>query len=877
MLDKRLLDYIHGLPLKDQESLIKLLDAKEEDVLAEKARSHFLPFVEATWDGFISGEHFKIISDAFDELVDGTNKRLVINLPPRHGKSSFASIRLPAYFLGRYPDKKIIAASHTADLSIGFGRQVRDLLTTPEYQRVFPGTTLKADAKAAGRWSTSKGGEYYAVGVGGALAGRGADLAIIDDSASEQTAMSAEYNADIWDGIFEWFNTGPRQRLQPGGRILILETRWSTKDLSGQVIKRSMRDEAGSDWKVIELPAILPSGRPLWPEYWSLEELNKVKADIPVQRWNAQYQQNPTAQEGAILKRSWWKRWKERDMPKCSLILQSWDTAYLATQRSDYSACTTWGVFETQKDEKKINNLILLDYFKDKLEFPALKVKVRDHFKEWRADTLVVEAKAVGSPLIFELRAMNIPVSEYTPTRGNDKIVRANAVADLFSSGMVWAPETSWADELMEECMPAGTKIITKKGLIPIEEISTGCEVLTHLGRFRPVIATTTRQADELVRIKTKSLEPIFITPGHPILTVGVGVDGGWVKASDILIRPHRVANRHGTEILEPYIGPYHRACLPIPGFGRMASIDLRGWKTTSQKSRQYSVIDDGASIRSSHGKALPVIYNQCLDGEFGWLLGMYLAEGSKTGHQATFSLGEREEYLILRVADILSRRVSKCSIGAPRNGAVKITVALGICGGFWDQFGRGAHNKKFPEWFWDGPHEFIKGVLDGYCAGDGHSSGGCSTAITVSENLAWNIRLALLSIGKIASISTIPAKTRKIMGRTHDCKKQYQIRWVDEPSHTCGKISDGMCSYSMMEKSNFPGETVYNLEVLEDNSYTTTGGIVHNCQAFPNGDCDDGVDTVTQALLRFRQGGLVTTEHDDEDKLPPRKRAAYY
>ena len=451
MNKEELVRIIARLPVSEQMKMLDLLEAWEGEEKIKKARSNFLDFTRATWDGFIEGGHHRTMAKAFDRLVNGDSKRLIINVAPRHGKSELTSIRLPAYFIGRYPDKKIIAASHTADLAVGFGRKVRDFIQSDAYQRVFPDVSIKIDAKAAGRWSTTAGGEYYAVGVGGALAGRGADLAVIDDPHSEQDAIMGEFSPELWDKTFDWFNTGPRQRLQPGGRIAIVMTRWSTRDLTGMVLKKAQEFEKASDWEVIELPAILPSGTPLWPEYWTIEELNKVKADIPIQRWSAQYQQNPTASEGALIKRGDWKRWEGR-LPDCSMIIQSWDTAYMATQRSDYSACTTWGVFETWTADKKVNNLILLDYWKDKLEFPQLKLKVRELYDRWKVDSLIIEAKAAGAPLIFELRSMGIPVVDYTPTRGNDKIMRVNAVTDMFKSGMIWAPLSKWAEDLIDEC-----------------------------------------------------------------------------------------------------------------------------------------------------------------------------------------------------------------------------------------------------------------------------------------------------------------------------------------------------------------------------------------------------------------------------------------
>jgi predicted phage terminase large subunit-like protein len=197
----------------------------------------------------------------------------------------------------------------------------------------------------------------------------------------------------------------------------------------------------------------MPSGRPLWPEFWSKKELEAIKTELPVSKWEAQYQQNPTSEEGAIIKREMWKIWEEDSPPPCEYIIQSWDTAFEKNNRADFSACTTWGVFraETEKGEY-INNIILLEAIKERMEFPELKARAYEQYKTWNPDTLIVEKKAAGAPLIYEMRQMGIPISEYTPSKGSDKIARVNAISDLFASGLVWCPQTRWADEVMEQC-----------------------------------------------------------------------------------------------------------------------------------------------------------------------------------------------------------------------------------------------------------------------------------------------------------------------------------------------------------------------------------------------------------------------------------------
>lgn len=415
----------------------------------ERCKESFMPFVREMWSAFIPGRHHKIMADAFERVASGELKRLIINMPPRHTKSEFASYLFPSWFLGKYPEKKIIQTAHTAELATGFGRKVRNLVNSAVYQNVFK-TKLSSDSKAAGRWNTHAGGDYFAIGVGGAVTGKGADVLIIDDPHSEQEAMQG--NPEVYDRVYEWYGSGPRQRLQPGGAIIIVMTRWSKRDLTGQIIKNSVKRD-GDEWEVIEFPALMPSGLPLWPEFWSQKELEAIKAEIPVSKWEAQYQQNPTSEEGAIIKREMWQIWEHDYAPQCEYIIQSWDTAFEKNSRADYSACTTWGVFYRDNEEgKSVANIILLDAFKQRMEFPELKKKAHELYKEWNPDSLIIEKKAAGAPLIYELRQIGIPLSEYTPNKGSDKIARVNAISDLFASGYVWCPDTRWAEEVMEEC-----------------------------------------------------------------------------------------------------------------------------------------------------------------------------------------------------------------------------------------------------------------------------------------------------------------------------------------------------------------------------------------------------------------------------------------
>ena len=447
--DEKIMQLIGMLSEDEQSRIMESASEYDNALVREKGQDDFLSFVHTMWPGFIDGRHHALMAKKFEEIAEGKTKRLIINMPPRHTKSEFASFMLPAWFLGKFPGKKIIQCSNTAELAVGFGRKVRNLVDSEVYAKIFPNVALRSDSKAAGRWSTNANGEYFAIGVGGTVTGKGADLLIIDDPHSEQEAALASSDPSVFDKVYEWYTSGPRQRLQPGGSIVVVMTRWSKRDLTGKILQ-AMTDRDGDEWEIIELPAILPSEKPLWPEFWSYDELSKLRIELPLSKWSAQYQQNPTSEEGALIKREWWMEWEAENPPYCQFVIQSWDTAFTKNERSDYSACTTWGVF--YKDENENDpHIILLDALKERMEFPELKARAFEYYQEWQPDAFIVEAKASGAPLIFELRRMGIPVQEFTPTRGNDKISRLNSVSDLFASGKVWAPRKRWAEEVIEE------------------------------------------------------------------------------------------------------------------------------------------------------------------------------------------------------------------------------------------------------------------------------------------------------------------------------------------------------------------------------------------------------------------------------------------
>ena len=412
----------------------------------EKGQKDFLEFVKMVWPDFIQGHHHKVYAEKLNRVANGELKRLIINMPPRHTKSEFASHLFPAFFMGRNPKAKLIQTTHTGELSIRFGRKTKNLLESDEYAKVFPNVTLAADSKGDGRWESNHGGEYFAAGVGGAITGRGADLLVIDDPHSEQDALSPS----VLDGHYEWYTSGPRQRLQPGGAIVLVMTRWSIKDLTGRLLAAQGKDPMSDQWEIVEFPAVIKD-KPMWGNFWDMDGLMKVKASIPVSKWNAQWMQNPVAEEGALIKREWWKKWDKEKIPALQYIIQSYDTAFSKKETADYSAITTWGVFTPSDDSKPC--IILLDAKRGRWNFPELKDMAKKEYKYWEPEMVLIEAKASGLPLTHELQKAGVPVINFTPSKGNDKHSRVNSVAPLFEAGAVWAPsDRRWAEEVIEEC-----------------------------------------------------------------------------------------------------------------------------------------------------------------------------------------------------------------------------------------------------------------------------------------------------------------------------------------------------------------------------------------------------------------------------------------
>lgn len=417
----------------------------------KKVENSLLEYAKLQMPSYQTPAHIKLLAHKLEEVERGNIKRLAIFMPPRHGKSQLASQFFPAWYLGRNPSKFVIATTYAQDLADDFGRSVRNQLQDEEYNRIFKDCVLSKDSTSVRRFHTTGSGVYYAVGAGGAITGRGAHLLLIDDPVKGREDADSDA---MRSNLVDWYRSTAYSRLMPGGAIILIQTRWHEDDLAGWILRETTHEP----WEVIELPAIIdekaskilkrPKGEALWPEAYDAKRLEDIKKTAGSREWNALYMQRPSAEEGNIIKRFWWKEWKEDNPPECNYILQSWDTAYTIKDTSDYSAITTWGIFE----HNGIQNAILLSARRERWEFPELKSEAIKLYNEFKPDVVLIEAKASGWSLIQELQRAGIPITPFNPRRA-DKKTRAHSVTPLFESGRVWYPSSKWwAEDVISQC-----------------------------------------------------------------------------------------------------------------------------------------------------------------------------------------------------------------------------------------------------------------------------------------------------------------------------------------------------------------------------------------------------------------------------------------
>lgn len=400
--------------------------AAQELLKRRTARTRLIDFAQYTLSTYEEAGHHSLIAQRLEAVERGDIKRLMIFMPPRHGKSELASRRFPAWYMGRNPNVEIIAASYNSDLAADFGREVRSIVNSEEYQALFPGLLLRQDSKAADRWHTTGGGAYRASGVGTAMTGRGADLLLIDDPVKDREEADSELRRDrVWD----WYRSTAYTRLSPNGRVVVIQTRWHEDDLSGRLLEQ-MKDD-GDQWEVLSLPAIV-NGEPLWGERFTLDRLDAIKRTVGPREWSALYMQSPQPDEGTFFQRSWLKEWIEK--PKNLRIYGTSDYA-VTDGGGDYTVHRVWGV-----DPK--GAIYRLDGWRGQTSADVwieskLDLIAKHKPLAWFGESGVIQ-KAVEPMLLRRMRERRVHCRlEWVPSI-HDKATRARGFQSRAAMGEVW-------------------------------------------------------------------------------------------------------------------------------------------------------------------------------------------------------------------------------------------------------------------------------------------------------------------------------------------------------------------------------------------------------------------------------------------------------
>lgn len=415
---------------------------KPEELLP-LARKDLAVYATAVWPRFTLPRHLRVLTERLEAVATGQIRRLIVAMPPRHGKTMLTSDIFPAWWLGQFPDRQVVFATYSQEFAEEHGRRVRNLLADPRHQAIFPGCRLSEDSAAAHRFATTAGGVYAATGRGGSLTGRGADLLVLDDplKGSEEAQSST-----IRRQLHVWFRTDVFTRLHPDAAVVLVSTRWHEDDLAGMLL----REHPEENWTVLSLPAIAELGDPLgrvegealWPERFPLKALEGMKRVLGSAAFTALYQQRPSAAEGAVFRRTWWRFYRETPA-SFDRIVMSADTAFQEKETADYSAVTVWGETKT--------GFYLLLAWRERLEFPELKRRLVALAAEWKPMALLIEDRASGQSLLQEFRRETslplVPVSA-----DKSKLTRAAAVTPSIEAGRVYLPEgAAWLDVYLDE------------------------------------------------------------------------------------------------------------------------------------------------------------------------------------------------------------------------------------------------------------------------------------------------------------------------------------------------------------------------------------------------------------------------------------------
>ncbi len=403
------------------------------------AQERLIPFVCRMFPRYQVATHHELIASRLEAVERGEIDRLLIVMPPRHGKSELASKHFPAWYLGRHSERRVIACSYAALLAYRFSRQARNLVADPNWP--FP-SRLAGDLAAVHAWDLDAGGGYVAAGVGGSITGTGADLLIIDDAVKSADEADSELKRET---TWQWYQDTAYPRLQERAALVVIGTRWHDDDLIGRLL--AAQAQGGDHWDVLHLPAIDDAGAPLWPERYGLDELLRRKANMSSRMWEAQYQGNPLPATGGMFKRHWWRRWMV--LPHLTQLELVVDSAFKDGVANDYSVAALWG-------SDGLGSCYLIRVWRDRVEFPALIRLIHDAFAWARGQfprlrpLVVVEDKASGQSAIQVLRRPYhtesgtlpaLPVAPFEVSGALSKIARAEGITPLVEGGRCFIPD----------------------------------------------------------------------------------------------------------------------------------------------------------------------------------------------------------------------------------------------------------------------------------------------------------------------------------------------------------------------------------------------------------------------------------------------------
>ena len=418
----------------------KIKEVAQELKLLTEAETNLQAFVEYTMPDYIDGWHRRVLTDALQKVAEGKIKRLMVFMPPRHGKSEIASVRFPAWYLGNFPQNQFIACSYSEELATTFSDSIRSVIQSERYKRIWDRKLVKDTSR---KWQFSdkenNRSNYIATGVRGGITGEGAEIILIDDPIKN---MEEANSRKIRDKTWEWYRTTLYTRLHPGGAIILIMTRWHHDDLAGRLLKEMEINPRADKWEVIHLKAI-EDGKALWPEQFPLELLESIKENIGSRSFSAQYQGMPSTQEGNIINREWWK-WAPKDNLPEGITIQTWDTAYKTGEENDFTA----GFMITKT---KTGFYVHPERFYGRWEYPEMRKLAESFYEQFKPSIVLIEDKASGQSVIQDLKKnTGMPIKAVKVDK--DKKTRVESIAPLIEGGRVFLPtETPWTMDLIEE------------------------------------------------------------------------------------------------------------------------------------------------------------------------------------------------------------------------------------------------------------------------------------------------------------------------------------------------------------------------------------------------------------------------------------------